>query len=263
MKKLSISFVLLGTLLNAQVATFPWTESFEDASPTLSQWTQVQVTGSLSWGTESSYYAYTPTTPYAGSMMAKFTCTSFDGYTTKYISPVLNLSGATTATLEFKFRNRVWGSDQNILKVYYRTSSSGAWTLLQTYDTNITDWTSSGILNLPNTSATYQIALEGVAYYGYNINVDEVVVAAQNLATQESVKKESLSIYPNPATDVINLKSNQTITEITIYDAIGKIVLNSKESGNQIKVSHLLPGIYILQTKDRSGNVNREKFIKK
>lgn len=263
MKKILLTAILVSGFSTAQVSTFPWTETFEDASPTLSLWTQVQESGTRSWTAESSYYAYTPGTPYAGSKMALFNCASFGGDTTKYISPVLNLTGSTGGTLEFKYRNKIWGSDQNILKVYYRTTSTGAWTLLQTYQTNVTVWTSSGVITLPNPTATYQIALEGVAMYGYNITVDEVVVTSSALSTHETVKNEIFSIYPNPVSDVLNIKSNQDIVETMIFDASGKIVIKNAKNNNQINVGSLTAGIYFVQTKDKSGKINRQKFIKK
>lgn len=263
MKKLLFSAILITGLCNAQISSFPWTESFEDASPTLSQWTQVQESGTRSWTTESSYYAYTPGTPFAGSKMALFNCASFSMEVTKYISPVLNLTGSTGGTLEFKYRNKIWGSDQNILKVYYRTSSTGAWTLLQTYQTNVIDWTSSGVITLPSPTSTYQIALEGVAMYGYNITVDELVVTSASLSTHDAVKNETFSIFPNPVSDVLNIKSNQEIVETMIFDSAGKIVIKTIKNNNQINIGDLSSGIYFVQTKDKTGNINRQKFIKK
>lgn len=263
MKKILPAAILIFGLSTAQVSTYPWTETFEDASPTLSLWTQVQESGTKSWTTESSYYPYTPNTPYSGTKMAQFNCASFSDDTTKYISPFLDLASTTNPTIVFQYRNKMWDTDQNILKLYYRTSSTASWVLLQTYNTDITNWTSSGVINLPNPTATYQIALEGIAKYGYNLNVDEVVVSSGILATDEITKKENLRIYPNPATEVLNIKASQDITEAMVYDTMGKIVINKKEINNQIKISHLLPGVYFLQTKDKTGKINREKFIKK
>jgi len=48
MKKLLFSLVLISGLSNAQVNSFPWMETFEDASPTQSQWVCEYVAGTNS-----------------------------------------------------------------------------------------------------------------------------------------------------------------------------------------------------------------------
>lgn len=266
MKKLSISFVLLGTLLNAQVTTFPWTETFEASSPTAAAWTQVYESGTQDWrNVATAYYGYS-TGAYQGSLMAEFDITSFDGDATKYISPVLNLSSVSNPVLEFFYRNKDWGGDQNELKVYYRTSTTGAWTLITTFNSSIADWTNSGSLPLPSPSATYQIALEGVAWYGCSINVDDVLVKSATLSTSELNKqKNTFKVYPNPASEFINIKSEKRISEILIFDVAGKQIDHIKSDGVEVKipVSHLPEGTYIIQTKTSEGLLTSQKFIKK
>lgn len=266
LRKLLFSMVLAGSLSNAQVTTFPWTETFEDVSPTVSQWTQIVESGSKSWSVVSSaYYGYT-TGPYQGTKMAQYDITSFGSDTTKYVSPVLNLSGASGVTLEFKFRNKAWGSDQNIINVYYRTSSSTPWVLISTYDTSVADWESSGVLALPSPSATYQIAIEGVSKYGSSINVDNVMVNASNLGTQELVSKSSIKIYPNPViADVLNVSSAEPMSELNIFDISGRKLktLEVRGSNETVKVGDLKSGSYLLQIQNKTGEISSAKFIKK
>jgi hypothetical protein len=266
MKKLFISFVLLGMSINAQVTTFPWNETFETTSATASAWTQIYESGTKDWENVSVAYAGYTTGAYQGNLMAEFDITSFDGDATKYVSPVLNLSSVSSPTLEFYYRNRDWGGDQNELKVYYRTSATVGWTLITTFNSSISDWTSSGVLTLPSPSATYQIALEGVAWYGYSINVDDVLVKSGTLSTSESDKqKTTLKVYPNPASDFVNIKSEKRISEVSVFDLAGKQVNYIKEDNAEVKISvqQLPPGTYIIQTKTSDGILSSQKFIKK
>lgn len=77
----------------------------------------------------------------------------------RIVSPILDITGINgVATLRF-YRKQTSMMIPQILSVYYRTSASGQWTLIQQY-TNTTDWTEE-TLTLPNPSATYQIAFLG------------------------------------------------------------------------------------------------------
>ncbi|KMQ65163.1 hypothetical protein ACM46_13365 [Chryseobacterium angstadtii] len=266
MKKLFYSLLFTTTLINAQVTSFPWTETFETDSPTATSWTKIYESGNKEWSivqTANPGY-YTSSGPYAGSYMAQFDVTAFNGATTKYVSPVLNLSSATSPSLEFYFRNEAWDSDQNEINVYYRTSTSGAWTLISNYNTSVADWTSSGILPLPSPSATYQIAIEGVANYGYAINVDNVTVNAGTLSTSETkLKAPQIKIFPNPVSKTLSIDSKEKIADATIHDVSGKIIRTEKISDNQISVEYLKPGVYFITVKHVDGTSNTLKFIKK
>lgn len=263
MKKLFYSLLFTSALINAQVTSFPWTETFETDSPTATSWTQIYESGNKQWSiVQTAYTGYT-TGPYAGSYMAQFDITTFNGSTTKYVSPVLDLTSATSPTLEFYFRNKVWDSDQNEINVYYRTSTSGAWTLISNYNTSVEDWTSSGVLPLPSPSSTYQIAIEGVALYGRSINVDNVTVNTGTLSTSEvKLKSSDMRIFPNPVSNILNINSKEKITEVTIHDTSGKIIRTENISDNQISVGYLKSGIYFITTKHPDGSTNTSKFIK-
>ncbi|MGV4414493.1 T9SS type A sorting domain-containing protein [Chryseobacterium sp. T1] len=87
-----------------------------------------------------------------------------------------------------------------------------------------------------------------------------LAVTANFLATTETTKV-SLSIYPNPVSDVLKIKSNDKIDTINIFDFSGKLV-SSNSNANEINVSNLIKGNYIIQiTTDKK--THTEKFIKK
>jgi uncharacterized protein YjdB len=175
----AIILIAAGTGACAQVTTFPWTENFENSSTTRPQWTQIHEVGEMDWNfaPDATTGSYT-LSAYEGAMVADFPANSWAGEITKLVSPVLNLGGATSASMSFYYVNPLWDTEQNILKVYYRTSAAGAWTQIAIFNSDVDDWTSSGTINLPNLSATYQIALEGETLYGYSIMVDQLVVNA-------------------------------------------------------------------------------------
>lgn len=74
-------------------------------------------------------------------------------------SPVLDLSGmGNQTTLKF-YRKQAASMMTIALAVYYRTSSSGEWIMLGSYNSAASNWTEE-TLTLPSLSSTYQISFE-------------------------------------------------------------------------------------------------------
>ncbi|ACU08948.1 glycosyl transferase [Flavobacteriaceae bacterium 3519-10] len=82
------------------------------------------------------------------------------------------------------------------------------------------------------------------------------------LGTSDNAVKSSLKVYPNPAVDVVTVSSNKKIENITVIDMSGKKVQSFK-AGNQINVSSLAKGTYMLQVYYGGGAVENTKLIKK
>mgnify|MGYP003574935161 CR=1 FL=1 len=88
-----------------------------------------------------------------------------------------------------------------------------------------------------------------------------LTVISSSLAATADVKKLELSIYPNPTTEILNVKTLDKVLEVSVFDVTGKQI-NAKFVNGQINVSALPKGNYILRiVTDRS--VYQEKFIKK
>lgn len=83
-----------------------------------------------------------------------------------------------------------------------------------------------------------------------------------NPASVDGVEKPVFSIYPNPATEIVNLSFYETIyTEYAVYDMTGRNILSGTingESNKQISVESLQSGTYVFKV----GNTTK-KFIKK
>jgi len=79
----------------------------------------------------------------------------------------------------------------------------------------------------------------------------------------ENVSNTILSIYPNPATDVLNisLSNGTSIETVNIYNVSGKLVNNTKLNGNQIDISQLNNGVYMVEVITANGSF-KTKFVK-
>ena len=69
-----------------------------------------------------------------------------------------------------------------------------------------------------------------------------------------------ISVYPNPASDVININAKLDILSVSLIDVSGREVLNTVDKG--ISVKHLSPGTYLLKFQARSGEIFSKPLIK-
>ncbi|WP_379969175.1 T9SS type A sorting domain-containing protein [Epilithonimonas sp. UC225_85] len=94
-----------------------------------------------------------------------------------------------------------------------------------------------------------------------NSNIGMIrLIDTKLLATNEIKKINNISIYPNPASNVINLQTDKSLVgkAYDIVDMTGKSVIKNKLSDKEINVSNLTTGNYILKIDNES-----YKFIKK
>ena len=156
----------------AITAAEPFVEGFEGTTIP-SCWTIEYVSGSHDWVFNSTGDYSTSTGTHSGSHNALFKHTS-TGSVTKLVSPVFNFASGSYA-LNFWHIQRSWSGDIDELKIYYRTSLSGEWVLLEDYDGAYSSWTQEEVA-LVNTNATYQIAFEATDNYGYGVGLDDITI---------------------------------------------------------------------------------------
>lgn len=76
-----------------------------------------------------------------------------------------------------------------------------------------------------------------------------------------STAKNKISIYPNPASDCITVKSDSEVKNVVTYDISGKRI-DSYLNVDKINVKSLVPGIYLMGIETKEERVTK-KFIKK
>jgi polyhydroxybutyrate depolymerase len=137
--------------------------------------------------------------------------------------------------------------------------------------------------NLGSTVEFYKIIGGGHSWPGapYNIpgiNTNQDFTASKeiwrffnqyNLAALTNVtdiEKQNLAIsmYPNPAHTVLNIRLDNEISlaSIAITDVLGKVILSETTETNNINIEHLQAGIYFLTVKNKANQVANVKFIK-
>jgi len=77
----------------------------------------------------------------------------------------------------------------------------------------------------------------------------------------EDIAGAELSVYPNPADDILIVNTEATVSRIDIFNLHGQLV-KTIANNDRILVDDLAPGIYMLKVGTPNGNINL-KFIKR
>ena len=146
-------------------------EGFEGGSmPT--GWTQE---GNGTWSVGTGDYS-SSTGAATGTYNAKINHGT-SGDNTYLITPAMDLSNATSATVSCNYINRSWAGDTDGFGVYYRVNG-GAWNELMYTTSAHSTWTASGDITLTGLAANYEIGFKFYDSYGYGVGLDDVVVTA-------------------------------------------------------------------------------------
>lgn len=107
------------------------------------------------------------------------------------------------------------------------------------------------------------IAIQCVSDDQFALFIDDFkVTTTGTLGISEASKTSNLSsVYPNPVSDVLNIKSNSKISSVEIFDISGK-KMNADLNGDKVHVGNLNAGSYIINIETKEGKTT-EKFIKK
>ncbi|SFD24119.1 T9SS type A sorting domain-containing protein [Algibacter pectinivorans] len=89
-----------------------------------------------------------------------------------------------------------------------------------------------------------------------NGDMEQIALSSNNLEFESDFK-----IYPNPASDIINIKSSHPIDTVYIYNLLGKKVL-SVNNTNRVVVNGLPVGIYLINIHYNSSMITEKIIIK-
>lgn len=171
--------------------TAPFVESFEDSSASATCWYNERVRGNQNWTRATGSSGGAITGAFAGQKNARFVSTIFRGDSTRFVSPIIDITPLSAPELNFWYAHEEWTGDQNHLHVYYRANYTDPWTRIFSDTTNRSAWTQATV-NLPNPSPLYQIAFEGVNNFGHANVVDSVSILGSSPCPKPSQLRDSL-----------------------------------------------------------------------
>jgi hypothetical protein len=94
-------------------------------------------------------------------------------------------------------------------------------------------------------------------FYIDDIQGPEYVTASVN----ENMFKAA-ELYPNPASEQIQVKGIQLVERIEIYNTTGQLVIRQESMQESVDISGLQPGLYTVMIEDQKGELYLSKLIK-
>ncbi|MFA7132012.1 MAG: T9SS type A sorting domain-containing protein [Bacteroidales bacterium] len=116
-----------------------------------------------------------------------------------------------------------------------------------------------------------KVVISGTPTTGYTATFQKIayestpntpIGAGQGALGLSSIKTNNLSIYPNPATNMININGSENTSKIVISNILGEKTMEINSPSNSINIESLKPGVYFLTLYDGE-KTSTKKLIKK
>lgn len=93
---------------------------------------------------------------------------------------------------------------------------------------------------------------------------NEVAATSSVISSTNNVSVEDLVIYPNPTTESFQLKNDNSVSSISIYNIVGRLVKSFNHSDGMIHdVTTLRTGMYLVRLEDKNGDVLKSMRLSK
>lgn len=147
-------------------------------------------------------------------------------------------------------------ADYDKLHFYIDDSEKGNWSGEVAWtQASYTIPTGSHILKWEYTKDVYSTSGSDCAW------IDNVVFPPTTVITNvETVTEQNVNVFPNPATDIINIELGESTSDIMIYNSLGQVVrhLVGMTGNVQMNIADLNAGMYFISVGDKV-----EKVIKR
>lgn len=99
---------------------------------------------------------------------------------------------------------------------------------------------------------------------GDSLSVDHVFQIAAGTSSTVELDLAELLIYPNPATDYIQIRNDESIKQINVYNVVGKQLRSFNHTAGQSHgVQDLNKGIYLVRLMNTQGEVVKSMKLSK
>jgi len=97
---------------------------------------------------------------------------------------------------------------------------------------------------------------------GSGFIVDNIIIKDMDQMAVSDVSKPQISVYPNPASEFLNIRTDDKIKSVRIYDATGNLVKTENDHLSIISIASLPKGNYMVTIETDKGSETK-KIIKK
>ncbi len=208
------------------------------------------------------------------------------GLTSSIVLPPLNLYELNSASMHFDFAYAYDGFNEELLKVKatkdcgltYQTLFIQGGNELATSNAT-TPWVPNGASDWKNVyvdlsdfagSENVQLVIEVISAQGNNAFVDNIELYASNIITPLELVKNTITVYPNPASNgTVNISfnlSNSQPAKLLIYDSQGSFVYdesipNALNQTFEITTMQLPNGIYFARIVGNQTDISRSFVV--
>ncbi|MFC4686481.1 T9SS type A sorting domain-containing protein [Epilithonimonas pallida] len=96
---------------------------------------------------------------------------------------------------------------------------------------------------------------------GSGFIVDNIIIKDMDQLVVSEVAKTEINVFPNPISDFINIKSNQAIRSVKLYNAAGLLIKTENSNSSKIDMSSFPKGNYLISIETETGTETK-KIIK-
>lgn len=92
-----------------------------------------------------------------------------------------------------------------------------------------------------------------------NITLEDVILGVEDSAKHEAV------LFPNPANKTVTISSSNSLQSVSIYNILGSEILTVNDinaTSQQIDISALPSGIYLVKAQNASNNISVKRLVK-
>jgi len=138
----------------------------------------------------------------------------------------------------------LWNSQPNIIKYFVEYADNASFTS-SISDSGLVDTTYkiTSLKAFENKNLYWHVRAQNSAGWG-NYGVSRTISVTKSTGVTDFTE-ESLAIYPNPANDMLFIRTNEVIGKIRIYNNFGNKLIETLGS-NSIDISNLNSGVYII-----------------
>jgi hypothetical protein len=133
------------------------------------------------------------------------------------------------------------------------TNPAGSYSIMVNQNATVT---------LTPTQSGYAFIPPSITCSNVTNNLYDQNFAANTVGISDETNNSSISVYPNPTTGQLTIKSEQlTMNNVDIYDVFGKILQSeivNLQSEIVIDISHLSVGIYFVRISTETGEIMRK-----
>lgn len=260
MKKTILLFVttlLVSFCLYAQEGTVLIQESFDDGVIYPEGWERSDV-ANFGWELSSTSLAGGEPAELRHTFAANI---NEFGFTDRFISPEIDLTGYGSLLLEFKYEARSF--DPCTFGIATTSDNGATWNICWEQDFEAITGPPeaplfSQILETPDIgSSTFRFCFYIIYNEGQwmsNFSIDDVVLVGYEgpvaISEPAVAKKNNISVYPNPARDMVKIASDKPINHLQVFDLSGKLMYEVKgvnQNNHQFNVSGFARGVYLLK----------------